>query len=180
MKLLYIASLFFFLVACTKASTDERTTKYYDTKSFVERTIKELNQSKPQVEKTWIYQTKEETKSINDIDWDKELKSFIDADINKSSFVTSYDSAKSENSVRYFLKTAENLPVKEIYIVFDSSGNPTEISSKEKSENYYFKTASEIQLNLKEGKLAEYNIKSVQKLLWFSPDTTSVLGKILN
>jgi len=176
-RFLFIAVLF---AGCSNSTETDRVLKYFDSKTWVESLIADLRAATPPVEKTWTYDGKTENKQVREIDWEKELKLFLDADLNKSSFVSSYDSVKEEYRTVYRLKPGENLPVKELAVDFDSTYAPLKITSSRQSGNYFFSTGSEISLSAESGKLRSYEIQSVQKLLWFSPDSSRVSGVILS
>ncbi len=176
-RLIFIALL---LSGCQSSTgTGDRTLKYFDSKTWVESLITDLKATQSLVEKTWTYDHQVEKKEVREIDWEKELKLFLDADLNKSSFIMSYDSVKEEYRTVYLLKPEENLPVKEFSVDFDSSHAPLKISCIRQSENYFFTTGSEISLSTDAGKLSTYEIRSVQRLLWFKPDSSVVSGRIV-
>ncbi|MBX2952210.1 MAG: hypothetical protein KF870_06875 [Leadbetterella sp.] len=175
--------ILFFLVfsACQNADQTTAIRKYFDSKTWVESLIADLEARHPRVEKTWIYDHQTEKEEVSDINWQKELKLFLDADLNKSSFIMSYDSVNKPHETTYRLKPGENLPVKELTVAFDTiSREPVSISCVKQSENYFFTTGSQISLSARAGKLAGYEIRSVQRLLWFKPDSSYVSGKVLH
>lgn len=178
MKLTYLLSALVFLTSCGGDSQTETVSKYYDLKSFTENIVQNLSETKPDVSKQWLYNSEKEEKRTNDIDWEKELKLFLDSDINKSSYVTSYDSVVTADKITYTLKPSEKLPVKELSIAFDSLKIPKSILSVKESENYFFKTKTRSTLNLENGQLQSYSISAVQKLLWFSADSSFIEGKL--
>lgn len=178
MKFRYICIALLFS-ACQSSTGPDRTLKYFDSKTWVENLLADLKTAQPEVDKTWTYDHQTEKKQVQDMDWEKELKLFLDADLNKSSFVTSYDSVKEEYRTVYLLKPGENLPVKEFSVDFDSTHSPIKISSIRQSGNYFFTTGSEIRLSAEAGKLSNYEIRSVQRLLWFSPDSSVVSGRVV-
>lgn len=178
MKLIYLLSALVFLTSCGGNSQTETVSKYYDLKSFTENIVHTLSETKPNVSKQWLYNSEKEEKRTNDIDWQKELKLFLDSDINKSSYVTSYDSVVTADQITYTLKPSEKLPVKELSIAFDSLKTPKSILSVKESENYFFKTKTRSTLNLENGQLQSYSISAVQKLLWFSADSSLIEGKL--
>src|SRR6218665_2877301 len=100
-RFLFIAALF---SGCSSSTEADRVLKYFDSKTWVESLITDLKATAPPVEKTWTYDGKTEQKQVKEIDWEKELKLFLDADLNKSSFVSSYDSVKEEYRTVYLLK----------------------------------------------------------------------------
>lgn len=172
--------LFLVFSACQNADKAAGVQKYFDSRTWVENLVADLKARKPRVEKTWIYDRQTETAEVSDIDWEKELKLFLDADLNKSSFVMSYDSVKQPYYTLYRLKPEENLPVKEFSVAFDSVTHaPVSISCVKQSQNYFFSTGSQISLSAEAGKLSGYEIRSVQRLLWFKPDSSYVSGKVL-
>lgn len=175
-RLIFIALL---LSGCQNSTGTDRVLKYFDSKTWVENLITDLKATQPPVEKTWTYDHQVEQKEVREIDWEKELKLFLDADLNKSSFIMSYDSVKEEYRTVYLLKPGEKLPVKEFSVAFDSSHAPVTISCIRQSENYFFSTGSEISLFAEAGKLSAYEIRSVQRLLWFKPDSSVVSGRVI-
>lgn len=178
MKKSKIFLLFLIVFACDSASETKAVKHYFDTKSELEKIIEVNNQIKPNVHKVWMYNAKKSDAMVSDINWNKELKLFLDADLNKSSYVTSYDSVKSLNSLSYSLKKGENLPIRKVSITMDSLGKMVAMKSIRKSENYFFSMGSEIELSIKDGKLKSYEIVSTEKLLWFDIDSSKVTGKI--
>ncbi|ADQ16238.1 hypothetical protein Lbys_0463 [Leadbetterella byssophila DSM 17132] len=175
-KSILLASLLF--LQCTKENNPiDRELHYFDTRGVIENTISKLSQEKPKVVKLWKYGRAEEKRMVEDMDWEKELKLFLDADINKSSFIGSYDSTRAGQMITYSLKSNENLPVKILSVSQDSTD--LEIHAIRTSENYFFTTYGDLLLRIKDEKLDSYNIHTVQKLLWFDADTTVVSGKVL-
>lgn len=178
MKYLYI-SLLVFLSSCGVAEEKSKTLQYFDLDSFFEQVISELELNNPSLEKKWIFNQESEVKTVNDIDWKKEFKVFKDFDINKSSFITSFDSVITENTVSYILKPDESLAIKEISISYDPDGKPAKIKAYRETSNMFFTSSSNNEITFEESELSEYAIHSVQKLLWFESDSSSVFGKII-
>jgi hypothetical protein len=173
-SILLISLLF---LQCTNEKSIDRELHYFDTRGVIESTISKLVQEKPKVEKLWKYGSAEEKRMVENMDWEKELKLFLDADINKSSYIGSYDSTRAGQMITYSLKSNENLPVKILSVSKDSTN--LEIHAIRTSENYFFTTFGDLVLRIKEEKLDSYDIHTVQKLLWFDADTTLVSGKVL-
>lgn len=177
----YILLLALFFTACAKPANVDRTIAYYDTRVVIETAIRDLESRKPKVTKTWKYAKAKESRVVTDIDWGKELKLFLDTDINKSSFVSSYDSTVAPERITYFLKTGEKLPIKSISIALDTlTMAPVELHAVRTSENYFFTTQADLRLTLENEKVKAYDIQTVQKLLWFEADSTVVQGEILH
>lgn len=169
-----------FVTACANDANVERSIAYYDTRQVIETAILDLETRRPEVNKTWTYAKAKETRVVTDIDWNKELKLFLDTDINKSSFVSSYDSTIAPERITYFLKAGEKLPIKSISIALDTlTMSPVEFHAVRTSENYFFTTQADLRLTLENEKVKAYDIQTVQKLLWFEPDSTVVQGEVL-
>lgn len=178
MKFIHLLSILVLLTSCE--SNSQTVTKYYNIKSFTEKLIEDLTRSKPEVNKKWKYNQETESQKTNNLDWQKELKLFLDSDINMSSFVTSYDSTVTSHKIVYKLKPSEKLPVKELSITFDSLNTPKTIATVKESENYFFKNKTYSTMHLIDGNLSQYSIGSVQKLLWFKSDSSLVEGEIVS
>ncbi len=165
------------LISCKEYSNTSETVTYFDLEAFVkdlEPKLKGLY-----VEKTWSFNNTTETKTTNDIKWDKELKIFADADINKASFAKSYDSLKTDSSTIYILKRGEKLKVKKLEVAYNLNGEVRKISGESSQENYFFSTINQFYLETKGKDLDSYKLLSVQKLLWFEADSSTITGKVL-
>lgn len=180
MRLLYLLGVLLIFSCSGKENKQDKILHYYDLKGYLEKEIVRLSENNPEVDKTWIFNDEKEDKRTKDIDWDKEFKVFKDFDINKSSFLTSYDSLKTDSSVGYRLKPNEKLPIKSITIRFDEDGKPSSIEAYRESVNMFFTTTSENLMELSNGEPESYAIVSTQKLLWFKPDSSKVFANILN
>lgn len=152
--------------------------KYFDLKGFSESIIEGLENKNPTVLKTWQIGNQKETKNTRDIDWAKELSLFVEADLNKSAFVNSYEISKNQNIINYKLKKSESLPVKMMTIETLTENDSKQIAVETSSSNYLFKNSSEIKMKTKNGKLQAYSVFSIQKLFLSKPDTSYVEGKI--
>ena len=147
-------------------------------KGFSESIIEGLENQNPAVLKTWQIGNQKETKNTRDIDWAKELSLFVEADLNKSAFVNSYEISDNQNIINYKLKKSESLPVKMMTIETLTENDSKQIAVETSSSNYLFKNSSEIKMKTKNGKLQAYSVFSIQKLFLSKPDTSYVEGKI--
>ena len=153
--------------------------KYFDLKGFSESLILRLENQKPEVIKTWQIGKQKETKTTKEIEWDKELSLFVEADLNKSAFVNSYEKSEKQGIQSYKLKNSESLPVKLMSIESLADEDSKEISVEMSTSNYLFKNASKIKMKTKNGKLQAYSVFSIQKLFLSKPDTSFVEGQII-
>ncbi len=175
-KKILLISLFF--VSC-KQENQVTNKKYFDLKGFSESIIKELEIKKPEVTKVWQIGNLKETKSTFDVDWKKELSLFVDADLNKRAFINSYTINETSKGVYYKLKPTESLLVKSMAVENLEEMDSKLIRIETSTSNYLFKTNSKILMKTKNGKLHEYSVYSIQKLFLSKPDTSSIVGKLI-
>lgn len=175
-KKILLISLFF--VSC-KQENQVTNKKYFDLKGFSESIIKELEIKKPEVTKVWQIGNLKETNSTFDVDWNKELSLFVDADLNKRAFINSYIINETSKGVYYKLKPTESLLVKSMAVENLEEMDSKLIRIETSTSNYLFKTNSKILMKTKNGKLHEYSVYSIQKLFLSKPDTSSIVGKLI-
>ena len=178
-KILLLFPIFLILLSCNQEK-ELSSKKYFDLKGFSDAIITNLSSQKPEVTKVWQLGNQKETKTTNDINWERELGIFKDADLNKSAFVNSYNVIKSRNSEKYELKTGETLPVKKMNIESLPEIEAKLITVETSTSNYLFKTNSEISLKTKNGKLLAYSVFTIQKLFFSKPDTSIIKGAIIS
>jgi hypothetical protein len=174
-----ILLIYIFFVSC-KQENQITNKKYFDLKGFSESIIKGLENKRPEVTKVWQIGNQKETKSIRDVDWNKELSLFVDADLNKRAFINSYSINETSKGVYYKLKPTESLWVKSMAIENLGEKDSKLIRIETSTSNYLFKTNSKIFMKTKNGNLHEYSVYSVQKLFLSKPDTSSIKGMLIN
>ena len=161
-----------FLV-CASCATDaaEMPKKYYDLQRFINGQIELLNRAKPTVEKQMRAAGAAEQVLTADIDWGKELELFLQSDLNKAAFQTSYNVARPDSlTYQYSLKATEKLPVKSLRICLDSaSGQPALVEALLAVENKLYRSEKKILLRCGQTKkrwvLQSYQITGFQKLV---------------
>jgi hypothetical protein len=177
-KLVYILSLMIGFSACQTESAEMKVDKYYDLKGLVERQIEALKTEKPKVQKNILVNESAENQTVDSLDWSKELEFFIQADLNKPAFVSSYRVDSSSMSVKYFLKETEKLPVK--FLEVNRMGEDgVEIRALVSNSNYLYDTERNLKLSLKQGQLIDYQIDGFQKVVFGKKKMFKVMGKVL-
>jgi hypothetical protein len=177
-KLVYILSLMIGFSACQSESAEMKVDKYYDLKGLVERQIEALKTEKPKVQKNILVNENAENQTVDSLDWSKELEFFIQADLNKPAFVSSYRVDSSSMSVKYFLKETEKLPVK--FLEVNRMGEDgVEIRALVSNSNYLYDTERNLKLSLKQGQLIDYQIDGFQKVVFGKKKMFKVMGKVL-
>jgi hypothetical protein len=177
-KLVYTLSLMIGFSACQSESAEMKVKKYYDLKGLVERQIEALKTEKPKVQKNILVNESTENQTVDSLDWSKELEFFIQADLNKPAFVSSYRVDSSSMSVKYFLKETEKLPVK--FLEVNRMGEDgVEIRALVSNSNYLYDTERNLKLSLKQGQLIDYQIDGFQKVVFGKKKMFKVMGKVL-
>ena len=177
-KLVYVLCLMLGISACQSKSAEMKVKKYYDLKGLVERQIESLKSEKPKVQKDILVNEVSENQTVDSLDWTKELEFFIQADLNKPAFVSSYRVDSSSMGVKYFLKETENLPVK--FLEVNRMGEDgIEIKALVANNNYLYDTERNVRLSLKQGQLIDYQIDGFQKVVFGKKKMFKVNGKVL-
>jgi hypothetical protein len=177
-KIVYILSLMIGFSACQSESAEMKVKKYYDLKGLVERQIEALKSEKPKVQKDILVNESTENQTVDSLDWSKELEFFLQADLNKPAFVSSYRVDSSSMGVKYFLKETEKLPVK--FLEINRMGEDgVEIRALVSNSNYLYDTERNLKLSLKQGQLIDYQIDGFQKVVFGKKKMFKVMGKVL-
>lgn len=101
---------------------------YFDLKDYIEKESIRLSGLAPLITKTVAINGAAETRKVSIADWDKELESFKDADINKAAWKGMFNITRSASIWKYTTDN-EKIPVKELTIFFKKgSNNEDEVS----------------------------------------------------
>ena len=177
-KIVYVLCIVLGISACQSESVEIKVKKYYDLKGLIERQIEALKSEKPKVQKDISVNEVVENQVVDSLDWSKELDFFIQADLNKPAFVSSYRVDSSSMGVKYFLKETENLPVK--FLEVNRMGEDgVEIRALVTNNNYLYDTERNLRLSLKQGQLIDYQIDGFQKVVFGKKKMFKVNGKVL-
>ena len=174
-KLLILCTVF---IGCTNTETKNTSKSYYDLANIINQQIANLSSQKPLVEKKLVIADKTETLQTKDINWNKELELFLQADLNKQSYQARYNIQQKDNTVTYTLKEGEDLPVKELVIEFDEVNNPKYIGAKIQTSNYLYESDKMLSAQLNKNQLLSYHIKGWQKLFIGSKKNFNIKGKV--
>jgi hypothetical protein len=175
-KLLFISLL---LLGCNESSNKNTPKHYYDLAGFIKQQISQLTANKPLIQKNLLIGEKTEVIQTKDIDWNKELELFLQADLNKQSYQLSYDKDSTQNMLVYQLKKGEKLPVKTLKIDFDEEKTPKHIEALMQVENYLYQSEKIISMDLEKKQLKTYQIEGWQELFIGKKKRFKVIGKII-
>jgi hypothetical protein len=170
--------LFLFLASCTNSENKIQSKNYYDLAGLVNQQIRDLSSRKALVEKTVILADKQERIETKDIDWNKELELFLQADLNKQSYQSAYIVDVKGKRISYRLKEGEKMPVNQLLIEFDDKDLPKHIEATMHTNNYLYESDKKLTADLVNNKLINYKIEGYQELFIGSRKNFSVEGKI--
>lgn len=170
--------LLLFLASCTQSENKIQSKSYYDLAGLMNQQISDLSEKKPVVDKTVILVDKQERIETKDIDWNKELELFIQADLNKQSYQSGYTIDVKDKRVNYQLKAGEKLSVTGLTIEFDEKDLPKHIEATIHTKNYLYESDKKLTAELVNNQLKSYKIEGYQELFVGSRKHFSVEGKI--
>lgn len=176
MRLILI--LFLFLAACTNSENKIQSKNYYDLAGLLNQQITELSAKKPLVEKTVAVKDKNERIETKDIDWNKELELFLQADLNKQSYQSAYTIDVKDKKLSYTLKEGTKMPVKQLIIELDANDLPKHIEASMNTSNYLYESDKKLSADFANNKLKNYKIEGYQQLFIGEKKPFSVEGKI--
>ncbi|GAB4339781.1 MAG: hypothetical protein OHK0038_19080 [Flammeovirgaceae bacterium] len=153
---------------------------YFDLKGLIEEQVEQLKEENPKVKKRVEMAGKKEELDECIKDWEKELKLFLDADINKSILIGLYDTKEEKKEkwtiVRYLPKKSVE-GVQEMQI-WKENESIRKIVVKTGKANVLYDTEKTLVLELENEKLSQYSIQCSQKICVSSPDYYNVVGYI--
>ena len=129
------------LAACQQKEIRNKQLEYVDLQGFFSAEASRLNARKPTFTKTVGINEKKESKVVNkNIDWEKELSVFKEADINKPAFKGMYQITKLANKTIY-TSNSKNAPVKRIEVDFGDTKKPTGIRIFQLTKNMIYRAS---------------------------------------
>lgn len=152
---------------------------YFQLKDFVENQIELLDGST--VRKSVGIEGKvEDTEVRMDAEaWRKELDIFIQADINKASLATAYETEEKEGLTVHRLKSGEKSSIQEIKVAYQGE-QISRINFKAYHNEIFYTTGSEGELVVDaSGQICSYQVHGTQKVWFLSPNEMLIKGEIL-
>lgn len=160
------------LTACEppNQTTNGNAQPYFDLKGFVQKQIAVLAKQQPSVKKQVRNDSKKATKTLKVKDWEKELRMFANADINKSALIGTYEVSKNGNTIKYTAKEEKN-SVKEMVVELGENEKvATSVKITVGGDNALFASGTKLSFSCqKEGKdyrLKTYTIDGFQKIIF--------------
>jgi hypothetical protein len=180
-RFLFIVFCILILQACSLPSGEDlqdRPEIYFNLQGFVKEQIAYLQSTQAKVYKTALINEKKESKLLEQVDWQKELDAFVQADINKSAFEGMYllqDSSAEGRLIKHYQAKSSSLHTQSLRIEIEESSNAVlAVEVRIENENYLYRTYQEMRLACErnaEGKniVKHYRFLGRQKMI-FSPE----------
>jgi hypothetical protein len=183
----YFSSLFILLLSgCTNPAQQTQPDVYYDVADFIKQQITDLSAQKPTVNKAVLVNGKRNQQTTHEVNWNRELELFMQADINKPALRSSYQINRPDSlTYQYTLKPSEEkLTVHSLSVKLDSvTRQPRRIEAVLQTDNPLY--SSERHITLECGQTANhrwrvkhYQLSGFQKLPYFDRNTFLVEGKL--
>lgn len=160
------------LTACEppNQNTSGTAQPYFDLKGFVQKQIAWLAKQQPAVKKQVRNGSKKSSKTLKIKDWEKELRMFANADINKSALIGTYEVSKNGNTIKYTAKDEKN-SVKEMVVELgDNEKVATSVRITVGGDNALFASGTKLSFSCqREGndyRLKTYTIDGFQKIIF--------------
>lgn len=180
MKFSYGIVIMLGLVACTNPTKEAPAGTYYDLKSYIEQQISQLQKQQPTVVKQAGFGDDQEHQTTKAIDWSRELDLFLQADINKQAYQSSYQKSQPDSlTYEYSLKPGENLPVKRLRVELDSATRqPRLVKATLRTKNSLYESERNVWLESEKGVIKRYHIEGFQQLAWLDAKRFLIDGKV--
>ena len=178
----FFLAFFFFtflLTGCSSSNNKKESPKeHFDIPGFFEKQVNELQAINPAVEKKINKDGKTETKTLENIDWKKELAPFFDVDINKPSWIKSFSAdtvfLTSNRFEITYTANEDETPVKQVKLLFENNScNFVQINKK--SNNKLFSFYQELEYRKGEG----YKINGYQSVKYAFDTSYEIISEFI-
>jgi hypothetical protein len=163
-----------------------RKPNYFDVKGFLDSQVAELTRRQPVVEKqVRLRDGKVETTRVTKTDWSKELQIFYQADINKPALRGAYEVLEHSNfegvaRIIYNAKATSESAVKSLLVETRvNSSIPQLIAARIEQDNPLFYSEKKLLLLVDNGRITEYKVYGIQKLVMFDTVRYSVQTRVM-
>lgn len=158
-----LAACWLACTACETAPPPSKPSAYFSLAGLVDAQVAQLKAAKPTVQRQLETNGQNHQNITANIDWEKELALFKEADINKPVLQGAYQ-VEQRDSVRRYLLTNPKFPVKEMRIVGPEAA-PNEVQVWFEEENSLYKLHRRLWLQFAGGRLRQYRIEGFQQML---------------
>jgi hypothetical protein len=187
-SLLFYGLLILLLSGCIDEPVRDAsgTSRFVNIAGFIQEQTALLDSLNPPVEKKVLIGEKQEQQTLQQINWQRELELFLQADISKPALQASFEIEEQDKNIRIFRpKVGENPDIDLLKVTFDEkSGRIQAIEALISQENYLFQSEKRISLQCKtnaagQTQIAAYQIKGFQKLIFNDKVPYTIQAKVL-
>lgn len=152
--------------------------------SLLDEQVRLLEALDPGIKKTVLSAGRQETKVFREIDWQKELSGFRQADLSKPGLRGAYTVEEIAPNVRVFrVKPGENSEVQLLRVEFTDDNRVKSLQSLVEDENYLYHTRRtfRVEFGPKGGRwlVSSYQVEGFQELLWSEAKPFAVRAEVL-
>jgi hypothetical protein len=155
------------LSACLKPDQDrlqqQNGLAYFDLKGFVAQQAAQLSEQGAGLSKNIVVNGQAEQIELRGVAWEKELRPFTNADINKPVLVGAYTVSSPAEGKTVYEAISKDREVKRI-IVLKEKEEVVSIEVDFSEDNVIYNSMRAMKMELKEGKLLNYQVSGFQKL----------------
>ena len=178
----------FFLSGCIDEPVRDTsgTSKFVNVAGFISNQTALLDSLNPAVEKKVLIGENQEQQTLQNIDWQRELELFIQADISKPALQASFDIEEQDKNIRIFRpREGENPDIDYLKVTFDEKNQQIKaLEARISQENYLFESEKMISLQCitnasGQPQISAYQIKGFQKLIFNDKVPYQIEAKIL-
>lgn len=177
----YIAVLILLIVGCTESNktVQESEVLYFPLKDYVDVLALKLDGRVLNKEVTFNGEKETFIDTLNSENWLQELDFFIQADINKPSLKSAYDTQKTDRAITHQLKKGEKGKTKKIVVNY-RGGEVKDITFISSSSNLFYTTETKgiIYNQSLNGEFDSYMVETTQKVIFFKPNKMIVIGSV--
>jgi len=151
---------------------------YFPLSDFLNERIADVGSARVVKEIRFNDDTEEVAITMGNDVWRQELDFFFQADINKASLASSYETTEKPGLLLHQLKPNEKGDIKWIKIR-KKSGRVSEILILSENENLFYKSSVEGSIKLDgEERISNYSLSGIQKVWFLSPTNLLVDAKV--
>lgn len=167
--------LFFLISGCIDEPVRDATgtSKFVNVAGFIEEQTALLDSLNPAVAKKVLIGDKQEQQTLQNINWQRELELFLQADISKPALQASFDIKEQDKNIRIFKpREGENPDIDLLKVTFDEQSQKIKaIEALISQQNYLFESEKRISLQCIQNasgqtQITAYQIKGFQKLIF--------------
>ncbi len=164
--------------------TGNADSRFVGLEALLDEQVRLLQSSNPAVKKRVLAAGGTEAKVFRNVDWQKELAAFRQADLSKPGLRGAYTVQDVAPNVRLFrVKPGENTAVQEVRVEFAEGNRVKSVQALVNDENYLYHTRRTFRLDFAprgdQWRVRTYRIEGFQKLLWNQAKPFAVQAEVL-